>query len=249
VTIAAALATVAAGGSTLALASASRHAAQDTGGLSISPALIERAAAPGALGPVTVFNRSGQTLNVTVAARPWLQAADGKVTADRRHALPGVGVAQPAFTLAPGQSRQVGVTVSAIPAGGALYGALEVIGLPADAKTRKGVVLGYRLIGTVRMVPAAKTRKLAAKLKASGRTIVLDVRNLGNTLDPVSGSVTIRDPRGTRTPAIEDLRILPGNRVSLVLAKRLSRGTYNARVTLSQAGKRAASLKKKLNIR
>src|SRR4051794_35402980 len=247
-TIGVTLAVAAGGGSALGGASA-QHVRQDAGGLSISPAVLERAAKAGPIGPFTVTNRSRETLKVTVAARPWRQATDGKGTVDRRHTLPGVVVAQPSFSLAPGQSLSVNASLTATPSGGALYGALEVIGLPADAASRKGVVLGYRLIGTLRLLPAVKKRKLAAKLATAGRSIVLDVRNLGNTVDPVSGEVTLRDARGTRSPDIGDLRILPGKRVQLRLAKRLSSGAYSVRVSLSQAGKRAVSLKKKLNIR
>jgi hypothetical protein len=247
-TIGVTLAVAAGGGSALAGASA-KHARQDTGGLSISPAVVQQAAKAGPIGPFTVSNRSRDTLKVTVVARPWRQATSGKVTADRRHKLPGVVVAQPSFSLAPGQSQVVNVSLTAAPSAGALYGALEVIGLPADAASRKGVVLGYRLIGTLRLLPAAEKHKLAARLAVDRRSIVLDVRNLGNTIDPVSGEVTIRDARGTRSPDIDDLGILPGNRVRLRLAKGLSSGSYSVRVSLSQAGKRALSLKKKLNIR
>jgi hypothetical protein len=188
-------------------------------------------------------------LQVKVAARPWNQAADAKVSADRKHSLPGVVVGSPSFTLAPGQSRLVDVSLAAAPAAGAEYGALEVIGLPADARTRKGVVLGYRLIGTLRLLPATPRRKLSGALAVDGRSIVLDLRNLGNTLDPVSGTVSVKDARGTRSPAIDDLRILPGKQVRLKLAKGLAAGTVSASVRLTQAGKRALVIKKKLNVR
>ena len=40
---------------------------------------------------------------------------------------------------------------------GSLYGALEVVGLPRNAATRKGVVTGYRIIGALRYNPADRT--------------------------------------------------------------------------------------------
>src|SRR4051794_18658956 len=247
-TIGVALALVAGGGSALAAASGGR-ARPATGGLSISPAVVEQPARAGAIGPLTVSNRSGAPLKVTVAARPWSQARDGKVSVDRRHELPGVTVAQPAFTLAPGQSQVVSAALTGTPSGGSLYGALEVIGLPEDADTRQGVVLGYRLIGTLRLAPATRRHELAGTLSAHGRSVALDLRNLGNTVDPVSGSARVRDARGTRSPGISTLRVLPGGQVHLVLAKGLSSGRVNASVTLSQAGRRTLVLKRKLNVR
>ena len=52
------------------------------------------------------------------------------------------------------------MTLGGAPAGGSLYGALEVIGLPRNAATRKGVVTGYRLIGALRYNPATPTYAL-----------------------------------------------------------------------------------------
>jgi hypothetical protein len=244
----AALAAVLAAGAALALA-ARGGAATATGGLSISPAILQQRAATGPVGPVTVANRSDRKLQVTVAARPWIQASAGSVEADRRHALAGVTVSPAAFTLAPGASQPVTVTVGALPAGGALYGALEVIGLPPGAAKAKGVVVGYRLIGTLRLTPATPVHKLTGRLKARGHTIELDVTNAGNTVDPVTGDATLRDPRGTRSPAIAALRILPGKDVRLPLATGLSPGRYRTSVKLSQAGRTALSLEAKLKVR
>src|SRR3954452_11133940 len=97
VSIGVTLALVAGGGSALATASGKR-VRPEAGGLSISPAIVEQPATPGAIRPVTVFNRSDAPLEVTVAAHPWSQARDGSVSIDRRHALAGVTVARPAFT-------------------------------------------------------------------------------------------------------------------------------------------------------
>src|SRR4051812_6508033 len=117
-------------------------AKQGDGGLSLSPVVIEHNAQPGALATLTVANRSAAPLNVTVTARPWLQNDVGKVSPNRKATLGGVSVAQPKLTLAPGQETQVGVTLNGPPKGGSLFGAIEVVGLPADAATRPGLVLG-----------------------------------------------------------------------------------------------------------
>jgi hypothetical protein len=234
------LALVAAAGGAARAATAG-HAAAVTGGLSLSPAVVEQPAAAGPLAPFTVVNRSRSTLDVTVAARPWRQAAGGKVEPDRRHALAGVSVAQPAFTLAPGQSQTVGVTVDAVPAAGALYGALEVIGLPANAAKAKGVVLGYRLIGTLRLTPAVPVHELRARATVRKRTVALDVTNRGNTVDPVSGDVTLKDASGTRRPTVRPVRILPGKTVAL-LRTRLPGRSYHLTARLEQDGKRVVTV-------
>src|SRR3954451_18594993 len=99
--LATALAVLAAGGALIASASgAPARSAAARGGLSLSPALIERTAAPGAGGTVTVANHSGEKLDVTVAARPWRQSLDGSVRPDRRRTLSGVALGAIAFTLA-----------------------------------------------------------------------------------------------------------------------------------------------------
>ena len=229
----------AAGG--VATAATAGHATSATGGLSLSPAVVEQKAATGPLAPFTVTNRSRAKLAVTVAARPWKQTLSGKVQPDRGRSLAGVSVAQPAFTLAPGQSQAVGVTVDALPAAGALYGALEVIGLPPNAERAKGVVLGYRLIGTLRLTPAVPVYKLRADAKVRGRTLVLDVTNRGNTVDPVSADVTLKDPRGTRSPSVRPVRILPGRTVRL-LSTRVQPHGYRLVARLDQGGKRIVTV-------
>lgn len=233
--------TLAAAAGGVATAATAGHAARATGGLSLSPVIVEQKTAAGPLAPFTVTNRSRTKLDVTVAARPWKQASNGKVEPDRARSLPGVSVAQPTFTLAPGQSEAVGVTVDAVPAAGALYGALEVVGLPPNGQKAKGVVLGYRLIGTLRLTPAVPVYKLDARAKARGKTLVLDVTNRGNTVDPVSADVTLKGPRGTRSPSIRPARILPGRTVRL-LSTRVQRRDYRLIARLDQGGKRVVTV-------
>ena len=138
-------------------------AAQDTaGGLSLMPATIEHNAQPGALATMTVANRSKTPLAVTVAARPWVQSASGKVSPNRRATLPGVSVDKTSFTLAPGAEQAVTATLNSAPSAGYLYGAIEAVGVPTDLSKRKGVVLGYRLVGALRILPAAPKTGLTA---------------------------------------------------------------------------------------
>ena len=56
----------------------------------------------------------------------------------------------------------VNATLNSAPSAGYLYGAMEVIGVPADAAKRKGVVLGYRLVGSIRINPAAPKYAITA---------------------------------------------------------------------------------------
>lgn len=225
--------------------------AQTSGGLAVSPATIERAAAAGAANVVTVANNSREALTVSVKARPWTQSSSGLASPNRRRSLAGVTVSEGSFTLAAGAKRDVTVTLGGAPAGGSLYGALEFVGLPRTAATRKGVVAGYRLIGALRYNPATPTYALtSAAAKVSKGTIVLPVRSTGNTAEPVTGTVRVRGPLGTRQGSIKETRILPGKRVSLPLAstKGLTAGSYTATVSLRQGSKRF-NVSKRITVR
>jgi hypothetical protein len=251
----AALAALGAGGAALGQSAAAggAAAAQLDGGLSLSPALFVKNAQPGSLGTMLVANRSAAALTVTVTPRPWVQSANGRVSANRRGNLPGVSVSEPTFTLAPGAEKQVGVTLDAAPAGGSLYGAVEVVGIPADIASRQGVVLGYRLIGTIRVLPDQPRVSLVpasrAKITKRTRTAVLEVRNAGNVLDPVTGSARVRSSRGTRNLSVDSVRVLPGNKIAVPLGSRLARGSYVATVRLSQQGKTRVNVTRRFTIR
>jgi hypothetical protein len=246
------LAALGAGGAALEQAAAGAGAArQNDGGLSVLPAIVEHAAQPGPLATLTVANRSAAPLAVTITPRAWKQSSSGKVAADRRSTLPGVSVATPEFMLAPGASQDVPVTLDAVPSAGALYGALEVVGLPTDVDKRKGVVLGYRLISTLRVLPAVpKLRLVAGKIKASKRKAVLPVRNAGNTIDEVTGKISVKTSRGTRNTSLKKaVKILPGKRVDVPLASRLRRGRATVKVTLYQRGKAQLKLTKRFRVK
>jgi hypothetical protein len=231
------------------------RAAQAGGGLSIAPVTIERPVAVGAANVVTIANNGKDALAVTVQARPWTQSSSGAVSPNRRSTLAAMAVSEDSFTLAPGAVKAVTVTLSSAPAGGSLYGALEVVGLPLDLAERQGVALGYRLIGSLRLNPTAAAYSLkagSAKVTGAGsaRALALSVRNAGNTIEPVTGSVRLRGPLGTRNAAVRATRILPGKSVALALAsaRSLSAGTYTATVTLTQA-KQKTTITKRIRVR
>lgn len=235
--VAGALALAAGGAALLAHATPAGSTAA-TGGLSISPTLIEQTAKAGAGGTVTVANHSAHALAITVAARPWRQSRGGAAVPNRRATLHGVALSASSFRLAPKAQRTLTVT---LPASGDLYGALEVVGLPPNAASAKGIVTGYRLIAGLRLDPATPRLKLGAgRLMTSGGgaagVLALPVTNRGNTVTPVGGDVDLKGPLGTRSTSIRSVRILPGHTVDVSLGstKGLVAGRYTARIELDQ---------------
>jgi hypothetical protein len=229
------------------------------GGLSITPAIVEHLAQPGAVGSVTVKNTTSVPLAITVATRPWRQARSGAVVPNRRKTLASqVRVSAAGFTLAPGSSKVVALTLLRAPSAGSLYGATEIIGTPPKPKARSGIVAAYRLVGSLRLNPAPARRKLAVKLgsvrllgKGAKRTIATALRNRGNTVDPVAGTARVTGSRGTRTVSIAAKRIVPGATVDLPLGaiKGLPHGIYRVRFSLRQAGKPVLTSTRKFRIR
>jgi len=231
-------------------------AAAAAGGLSIKPAILEQIARRGSSDTVEVVNSSDRKLDITIAARPWRQSRTGTVAADRGRSLSRfVRVSDSSFTLDRGDRRTITVTLTRVPARGSLYGSLEVIGRPT--RKRPGVNVGYRLVGSLRFNPTKSARKLklrAGSARVSGgkgnRSLTLQVRNNGNTIDPVGGNVVIRGPRGGRSTGISAVKILPGKRVSLELASLngLRAGRYTAAVTLKQRGRNRLSASRHFHI-
>jgi hypothetical protein len=233
---------VVAGGGVLAHAQ-SAHTAAAEGGLAVSPVTIERPAQAGAA-IVKVTNDSSKPLAISVAARPWIQSSSGAVAPNRAKTLGTVGVSDSSFMLAAGASKSVTVTLKSA---AATYGSVEVIGLPTDAATRKGLVTGYRILGALRYDPAVPVHSLKpGAVKVTKDSITLAVKNAGNTLDPVTGTVAVKGPLGTKNGSIKAVRILPGKSVAMPLAsaKTLSKGSYTATIALTQAGKSIKLVKK-----
>jgi hypothetical protein len=225
-------------------------ARQADGGLSVMPAVIEvKNARNGGLAQVTVANRSAAPMTVTLTPRQWQQGADGKVAPNRKAALGGVTVTEGSFTLAPGAEKQVTLNLNTSAANG-IYGALEAVGLPTDVAKRKGLIIGYRVVGAIRLTPAAPKAELkAGTIKAAKGTAVLPVKNTGNTIDAVTGSVSVKDARGTRNLTVQGVKILPGKSVNIPLGSKLNKGSATAKVTLNQRGKKAVQLSKKFTVK
>ena len=148
------------------------------------------------------------------------------------------------------------MTLSRVPARKSQYGALEVVGKPV--RKRRGINVAYRLISSLRFNPTASARRLRLSVgnagvsgRGSSRSLVLKVRNRGNTVDPVGGSVSISGSGGGRSAAISPMRILPGKRINLRLAwlSGLRKGSYSASVTLTQANRNIVSVTRRFRIR
>jgi hypothetical protein len=226
------------------------------GGLAVTPSILETTARRGASGSATITNSTGRKLRVTVRARPWRQARNGQVAANRSKTLGGVSVSATRFTLEPGAARSVGVTLNRVPSRRSQYGALDIVGKPT--RRRKGINVTYNLVSSLRFNPTSGARRFrlrAGKAKVTGRgssrALVLQVRNRGNTVDPVGGSVDVSGSGGGRSGAISSMRILPGKMINLRLLglSGLRRGSYSASVTLSQAGKNRLSVTRSFRIR
>ncbi len=226
------------------------------GGLSISPAIFETTARRGASGSATITNSTSRKLKVTLRARPWRQSRSGAVAADRRHSVGTVDISATSFTLAAGAARSVRVKLGRLPSRKSQYGALEAVGRPT--KRRKGINVVYRLVSSVRFHPTTGARRLRLSAgravvtgKGTSRALALQVRNRGNTIDPVGGSVDVRGSGGGRSGGISSVRILPGKvvNVKLLSLRGLKRGTYSASVTLSQAGRNRVSVTRSFRIR
>lgn len=223
-------------------------------GLTVSPAIVQHTAARGDVGTVTVRNTTAAPLRVTVTPRPWRQSRSGRVAADRtltltRYVQPSAG----AFVLGAGGERRVALSMSAVPARGALFGALDVVGLPTKKK-KSGITAGYRLVGSLRLTaPAAKRtfRVRMGALEVRNSSLSVAVRGLGNTIDPTGGTVRLSGPGGTRTVRLKGVSIVPGQVVNLPIAARrtLAKGTYKASIQLTQAGRTVASGSRAIRLR
>jgi hypothetical protein len=239
-------------GAALAATAAAAETASAAGGLSVSPSRLEATARAGAGGTATITNSSNRKLKVTVRARPWRQSRSGTVAANRSRTLGLVRVSPSKFTLAPGSSRAVSVRLRRVPARRSLYGALDILGKPA--KRRSGINVAYRLVSSLRFNPPASRRKLRLSAGGTGRSgsmLTVKVRNRGNTVDPVGGTVSISGPGGGRSGGIQPLSIVPGKTVKLKLLSLsgMRKGRYTAAITLAQGGRNIVSVTRTFRIR
>jgi hypothetical protein len=223
------------------------------GTLSISPAIIEHVATPGPVGTVTITNTTSTAMRIAVDPRPWIQSRSGAVSPDRRRTLSGVRLSASSFVLGAGGRASVVVTLLHEPSGGSAYGSVEVIGIPVAQTKGTGAILGYRLISTLRLDSPSSARRIRLVVgKAAERdgAATVAIRNAGNTIDAISGRVTIRGGTGVKRASIAAVRVLPGDTVGVRIGRvaGLPRGAYTVTIELRQAASTVV-VRRKLHVR
>jgi hypothetical protein len=215
------------------------------GGVQLTPATVEKTARRGTIGAITIKNTTTDTLNVLVRVRPWNQnRTTWAVTPNLNATLSTyVRATTQSFQLRPG-SRTVSLTMRKMAPGGSLYGGIEVFAKPRNAKARNGIIPQYRVVGRLRLNPATKrpnARIGNVDVVGSGRSrgLILAVRNVGNTLDAIGGSVSMTGPT-SRNANVTPVAVVPGQVVYLKggSVSGMKAGSYTATWTLNQGGKR-----------
>ncbi len=220
-----------------------------SGGLSVTPASLENRAKLGSVGSLTLNNTTRETLRVTVTVRPWRQQLNGTVVADPRSNLTRyVRATTRTFNIGAGAKRPVSFRM--VRRLSSLYASVDILGKPTNTKGRKGIIPNYRLISKLRLNPAKKTYKFrtgAAQVRSG--SVILPVRNLGNSIDPISGSYRISGPASKNGNAAA-ISALPGKLVGLNLGstRGMKKGRYTVTATVKQ-GSRSANVRTSFTIR
>src|SRR5262245_39356549 len=188
------------------------------GGLSVTPAVLEHRAQLGSVGSFTLNNTTKESLRVTVTVRPWRQQLDGTVISDPRANLTRyVRATRRSFTLGAGARVPVNFRMVRRPSGGSLYASVEAFGKPTKTKGRKGIIPQYKIVSSMRLNPARKSYRIkTGAAQVRGGSLILPVRNLGNSIDPVSGTYTLSGA-GSRQGSIAGVKVIPGKLVGLSL--------------------------------
>ena len=225
--------------------SAPRAQAAQQGGVQITPARVEATAKRGGVASFTVKNTTKDTLRVTVTIRPWSQnRATGQVAINKRANLSPYVVSSPqTFDLKPG-SRSLKLNMKRMTSAGSLYGGIQVFAKQKKKKATNGIIPQYEVIGALRLNPSSKRPNLRIGAtdvigKGNGRSLILAVRNTGNTIDPVGGTVKITGPTG-RTATIPQVNVVPGQVVYLKggALNGMKGGNYTATWSVTQGSKR-----------
>jgi hypothetical protein len=228
------------------------------GGLSVSPGIFEHTANPGNVGSLKISNTTGKSMAVKVALRPWVQSPSGEVSPNRRATLSEVSLSASSFTLGAGSSRTVGLSLTRTPPGHSQYGAIEVAGTPSGHATN-GIKLAYRLVSSLRLdAPggAQSFRASAGSLIEQGSvkhgTLLLAVRNTGNTIAPIGGKVRISGSGHSLSANATAKVIVPGQTVNVPLSELLGAlpaGRYTVTVGLSQGGHGLGTVTRTIELR
>jgi hypothetical protein len=232
-------------GGVIAQADDSPTARAAAGGVSLTPQTVEHTAKNGTLGSITLKNTTTDTLQVTVKVRPWVQNRITGAVAENPNVTMAryVQAQSSAFNLAAGATRVVQIVQRRTPPGGSLYAGIEAFGKPRNAKARNGIIPQYKVVGRLRDNPAKKRVALRAGTigfigSGAGRELVMPIRNTGNTLDPIGGSVAITGPTSKTNP-LQAITPIPGQVVNLVGGHiaGFKKGHYTAKWTITQGSK------------
>jgi hypothetical protein len=220
---------------------AAEAAQAQSGGLSVTPAILENRARLGTVGSLTLTNTTRETLRVRVNVRPWRQELNGRVITDPRSTFNRyVRATRRSFTLRGGAKVPLNFRMVRRTRSGSLYGNVDILGKPTRTRGRRGIIPQYRLISSLRLHPRTKTYRIrtgAAQIRS--RTFVLPVRNLGNSIDPIGGTYRLSGP-GSRSGSIRAVSVVPGKLVTLGLTstRGFRKGRYTITASLSQGRKR-----------
>jgi hypothetical protein len=211
------------------------------GGLSVTPAVVETRAHLGKVGSYTLHNTTKETLRVRVTVRPWRQQLNGTVISDPRANLTRyVRATRRSFTLRAGARVPVTFRMVRRVKSGSLYASVEAFGKPTRTKGRKGIIPQYKIVSSMRLNPRRKSYRLkTGAAQVRGGSLILPVRNLGNSIDPVSGTYSLSGA-GSRRGNIAGMKVIPGKLVGLNLGavRGLKKGRYTVNATLVQGSKR-----------
>ncbi|WP_028064893.1 hypothetical protein [Solirubrobacter soli] len=206
--------------------------------------MLEHRAQLGSVGSYTLNNTTKESLRVTVTVRPWRQQLDGTVISDPRANLTRyVRATTQTFTLSAGAKRPVSFRMVRRPSGGSLYASVEAFGKPTNTKGRKGIIPQYKIVSSLRLNPSRKSYRLkTGAAQVRGGSLILPVRNLGNSIDPVSGTYTLSGA-GSRNGSIAGVKVIPGKLVGLSLGavRGLKKGRYTVSASLVQGSKRVTA--------
>ena len=122
------------------------------------------------------------------------------------------------FDLRPG-SRTVRLNMRRVTGSGSLYGGFQVFAKQKRRRARNGIIPQWDLVGRLRLNPSRKRPNLRVGNtdvvgRGNNRSLILAVRNTGNTLDPVAGTVRITGPT-PRNANITQVSVVPGQVVYL----------------------------------
>jgi hypothetical protein len=231
--------------------------ASGNSGMSLSPPLLSHAAVAGNVGSMTVTNATGQTMKTSVTVHPWLQATTGLASPNQAASLGGVRLSASSFTLAPGASKVLGLTLTKVPAQGSLYGNVDVVSLPTKRSSGSGVTFGYRLIGSLRLTPvharlSARVGSVVVNGTHKSGSLSLAITNTGNTLGASGGSLYVRSARAGANASISGINILPGATVDapfMSVDGVLPAGKYTLTGSVLLAGRRVASVRTSFTLR